>query len=205
MRAQDPVKAPGVARPRRPESRVAGAAPNPVALGGAGGTPAAILALQRSVGNAAVTRMLGQTAPGRTEHEHGAGCGHDEPAAPVQRSAVHEVIESRGRSLPDPVRSDAEDRLGVPSGTFRSVSLHDSPRDIQVSRSIGATAFTSGEHVVGDVSRLQTLLHELHHVGQQRRGPVPGTDTGDGLRTSDPNDPAEREAEAVAAHAAALE
>jgi len=208
MHAQDPGKAPDAGRVAAP--RTASTAPSPVVFGGARGAPAAILALQRSVGNAAVARMLestgqqaGQRTGQRTGHEHDADCGHDRPAAPVQRSAIHDVLRSRGRSLPQPVRLDAEGRLGVPEGTFRSVSVHDSPRDIQVSRSIGATAFTSGDHVVGDVSGLQTLLHELHHVGQQRRGPVPGTDSGDGVRTSDPNDYAEREAEVVAARAAA--
>src|SRR5262249_58033329 len=40
-----------------------------------------------------------------------------------------------------------------------------------------------------------TLAHELIHVVQQSRGPVAGTDTGDGLRVSDPGDRFERAAE----------
>jgi hypothetical protein len=139
----------------------------------------------------------------RDGHRHDADHGHEEHAEPVQRSAVRDVLRSRGRPLPEPVASEMEHRLRAPEGTFRSVSVHDSPRDIEVSRSIGATAFTSGDHIVGDVSKPRVLAHELHHVRQQRRGPVPGTDTGDGLRMSDPGDHAEREAEAVSAAAMA--
>ncbi len=42
------------------------------------------------------------------------------------------------------------------------------------------------------------LAHELTHVVQQRSGPVDGTDNGSGLRVSDPSDPFEREAAAMA-------
>ncbi|MFH9293585.1 DUF4157 domain-containing protein [Streptomyces sp. NPDC017520] len=198
MRAQEPGRTPDTGRPRRPAPPAVSAAARPAA-DGATLAPSSARALQRSIGNAAVTRMLQ-----RETHRHEPGCGHEEPAEPVQRStAVHDVLRSRGRSLSEPVRSDMESRLGAPEGTFRSVSVHDSPRDIEVSRSIGATAFTSGDHVVGDVSEPQTLAHELHHVRQQREGQVPGTETGDGLKVSHPNDHAEREAEAVSAKAMA--
>lgn len=203
MRAQDPGRTPDAGSPRRPAapavSTVVPTAARPAGPGGAAPAPSSVPSLQRSVGNAAVTRMLQ-----RETHRHEPGCGHEETAEPVQRStAVHDVLRSRGRSLSEPVRSDMESRLGAPRGAFRSVSVHDSPRDIEVSRSIGATAFTSGDHVVGDVSHPQTLAHELHHVRQQRKGKVPGTETGNGLKVSHPNDPAEREAEAVSAKAMA--
>ncbi|MFC5804563.1 DUF4157 domain-containing protein [Streptomyces formicae] len=198
MRVRDVGKAPGADKPHRPASRAVSTAPSPAVLAKGGITPAAIHALQRSAGNAAVTHMLQRDA-----HRHDAGSGQGEHTDPVQRSAVHDVLRSRGRSLPEPVVSEMEGRLGAPAGTFRSVSVHDSPRDIEVARSIGATAFTSGDHVVGDVSRPQVLAHELHHVRQQRQGPVPGTDMGNGLRVSDKNDHAEREAEAVSVAAMA--
>ncbi|MFJ4967718.1 DUF4157 domain-containing protein [Streptomyces sp. NPDC088755] len=199
MRAQDPGRTPDAGKPRRPASPAVTTATDPAVSGRAAPAPGSVPALQRSVGNAAVTRMLQREA-----HRHDAGCGREEPAEPVQRSTdVHDVLRSRGRSLSEPVRADMENRLGAPRGTFRSVSVHDSPRDIEVSRSIGATAFTSGDHVVGDVSKPQTLAHELHHVRQQRKGQVPGTETGNGLKVSHPNDPAEREAEAVSAQAMA--
>src|SRR5262249_11923614 len=61
---------------------------------------------------------------------------------------------------------------------------------------LGARAYTSGHHVVigaGGADR-HTLAHELIHVVQQSRGPVAGTDTGAGLRVSDPGDRFERAA-----------
>ncbi|UUN26496.1 DUF4157 domain-containing protein [Streptomyces sp. FIT100] len=198
MRVRDVGKTPGADKPQRPASRTVSTAPSPAVHARGGPAPDTIPALQRSVGNAAVTRMVQRDA-----HRHDAGSCQGEHADTVQRSAVHDVLRSRGRSLPEPVVSEMEGRLGAPAGTFRAVSLHDSPRDIEVARSIGAIAFTSGDHVVGDVSRPQVLAHELHHVRQQRQGPVPGTDTGNGLRISDRNDRAEREAEAVSAAAMA--
>jgi hypothetical protein len=42
------------------------------------------------------------------------------------------------------------------------------------------------------------LAHELTHVVQQRSGPVDGTDSGGGIKVSDPSDRFEREASANA-------
>ena len=196
MRAQDPGKATDAAKPRRSASSTAPTvAPTP------GTAVAAIQALQRTVGNAAVARVLQREA-----HQHTADCGHGQSAASVariQRDAVRDVLGSRGRTLPEPVQREAEGRLGVPEGSFRSVEIHDSSRDKEVARTLGAVAFTSRRKIVGDVSRKKTLLHELIHVGQQARGPVPGTDTGNGLKVSDENDPKEKEAVAGSTRALA--
>jgi hypothetical protein len=193
MRAQDPGKAADAAKPRRSASgtasTVASTAPGPATFGRSGTTAAAIHELQRRVGNAAVARVLQREA-----HRHTADCGHGQSVAQVQRDAVRGVLGSRGRTLPEPVQREAEGRLGVPEGSFRSVEILDSPRDKAAARIIGAVAFTSRKKIVGDVSRKKTLLHELIHVGQQERGPVPGTDTGNGLKVSDENDPKEKEA-----------
>ncbi|MEY9948506.1 DUF4157 domain-containing protein [Kitasatospora sp. GAS1066B] len=155
-------------------------------------TPAAaeLLALQRAAGNAAVTAALGQE-----QHAHSDSCGH---SAAVQRSALHDVLGSSGRSLAEPVRTNMEDRMGVAQGAFQRVRIHDSPSDIKAANSEGALALTSGSHVVGDVSNPVTLVHELTHVIQQSQGPVAGTDNGRGLSVSDPSDRFEREAEANA-------
>jgi hypothetical protein len=155
--------------------------------------------LQRSVGNAAVTRVLQRQA-----HQHNADCGHGQQSvAEIQRDAVRDVLRARGRSLPEPVQREAEGRLQVPEGSYRSVEIHDSSRDLEVARTLGAVAFTSGKKIVGDVSTKKTLLHELIHVGQQERGPVPGTDRGNGLKVSNENDDKEREAESGATQALA--
>ncbi|WP_433263966.1 eCIS core domain-containing protein [Actinosynnema sp. CS-041913] len=144
-------------------------------------SPDALLALQRTVGNAAVAGLL-------------AG-----PHA-VQRSAVHEVLGDAGRPLDEPVRAEMETRLGA---DFSDVRLHTGTTAQRSADEVGARAFTSGNHVViGDGgSDKHTLAHELVHVIQQRHGPVAGTDRGDGIGISDPGDRFEREAETTATKA----
>ncbi|MFB7863237.1 DUF4157 domain-containing protein [Streptomyces sp. NPDC056069] len=178
----------GPARSRQPgraEERPA-AAP-PVTNPAAGTLPA----LQRAVGNAAVTRML---AAGRAAASRGEA---QDEAAPVQRSAAHQVLRSPGRPLDASVRTEMEDRLGA---DFGDVRVHTDPVAQRSADELGARAYTSGNHVVltdGGKDK-HTLAHELTHVIQQRQGPVAGTDTGHGLRVSDPGDRFERAAEANA-------
>ncbi|MEU8763161.1 DUF4157 domain-containing protein [Streptomyces sp. NPDC048659] len=135
------------------------------------------------------------------QHQHSAGCGHQENAQAeqpsVQRSAVHEVLRASGRPLDDATRTDMEARLGA---DFSDVRVHDDSAARASAAEVGARAYTSGSHVVigdGGADR-HTLAHELTHVIQQRQGPVAGTDNGSGLRVSDPSDRFEREAEANA-------
>ncbi|WP_416973024.1 DUF4157 domain-containing protein [Streptomyces sp. 4F14] len=144
-------------------------------------TASVLGALQRSVGNAAVSRMVS---------------GENEQA-PVQRSSAHDVLRSSGKPLAEPVRADMESRLGH---DFSDVRLHTGEAARRSAAELGARAWTSGNHVVigkggGDP---HTLAHELTHVVQQRQGPVSGTDNGSGLSVSDPSDRFEREAEATA-------
>ncbi|WP_308258394.1 eCIS core domain-containing protein [Saccharothrix obliqua] len=141
--------------------------------------------LQRSVGNAAVVRMLNG--------------GHDHETDPhaVQRSAVHNVLRSPGQPLDESTRTEMEARLGA---DFSDVRLHTGTAARDSAAEIGATAYTSGHHVVvgrGGADR-HTLAHELTHVLQQRSGPVSGTEVEPGLAVSDPGDRFERAAEANA-------
>ncbi|WP_436738205.1 eCIS core domain-containing protein [Streptomyces sp. BBFR102] len=164
-----------------------------------------LLGLQAAAGNAAVVQMLrGAGHPwAREQHEHGAGCGHENhqenaaSPAPVQRSAVHDVLRSPGRPLGEPVRQEMEARLGA---DFSDVRVHDDNAARASATEVGARAYTSGSHVVigADGGDKHTLAHELTHVIQQRQGPVAGTDRGDGLRVSDASDRFERAAEANA-------
>ncbi|MFE3187004.1 DUF4157 domain-containing protein [Streptomyces violascens] len=138
------------------------------------------------------------------QHQHGAGCGHQQTGqagqAAVQRSAVHDVLRSGGRPLDDATRTDMEGRLGA---DFSNVRIHDDSRAKASAAEIGARAYTSGNHVVignGGTDK-HTLAHELTHVIQQRQGPVSGADNGSGLKISDPSDRYEREAEANATRA----
>ncbi|MFE4874164.1 DUF4157 domain-containing protein [Streptomyces sp. NPDC056682] len=164
-----------------------------------------MLSLQASAGNSAVIQMLRQAGHSwsQEQHEHGAGCGHQQ-AAPVQRSSVHDVLRASGRPLDGPTRTDMEARLGA---DFSDVRIHNDRAARASATEVGARAYTSGNHVViGDGGTdKHTLAHELTHVIQQRQGSVAGSDNGSGLKVSDPSDRFEREAEAnatrVMAHA----
>nr|WP_228718785.1 DUF4157 domain-containing protein [Kitasatospora acidiphila] len=166
-------------------------------------SPQALLALQRNAGNAAVVQMLRRGGPQAQPqspalHQHGAGCGHQAAVQPtVQRSRVHDVLRAGGRPLDRAVRTEMEARLGA---DFSDVRLHTDSAARSSAAEVGARAYTSGNHVViGDGGAdKHTLAHELTHVIQQRQGPVAGTDTGSGLKVSDPSDRFEREAEANA-------
>ncbi|WP_414080029.1 DUF4157 domain-containing protein [Streptomyces sp. KN37] len=158
--------------------------------------PGSLTALQAAAGNEAVVQMLRQAGHLSAEqHQHGAGCGHQQPE--VQRSAVHDVLRAPGRPLDEATRADMEARLGA---DFSDVRIHSDSAARSSAAEVGARAYTSGSHVVvgdGGADR-HTLAHELVHVIQQRRGPVAGTDDGTGLKVSDPADRFEREAEATA-------
>ncbi|SFS99121.1 DUF4157 domain-containing protein [Saccharopolyspora flava] len=144
-------------------------------------SPAGLVALQRTIGNAAVARMLDEQQP-------------------VQRSAVHDVLRKPGQPLDASTRTDMETRLGA---DFSDVRLHTDASAQRSATEIGARAYTSGNHVVigPHGADAHTLAHELTHVIQQRRGAVDGTDNGAGLRISDPTDRFEREAEQNATRA----
>nr|WP_317447790.1 DUF4157 domain-containing protein [Streptomyces collinus] len=154
-------------------------------------------ALQRTVGNAVVARMVEEQ-----RHAHGADCGRGQPEQPIQRSAVHDVLSSPGRPLDSSLRTEMEARLGE---SFHDVRLHTGPGAEASADSVGARAYTSGTHVVlgRNGADKHTIAHELTHVIQQRRGPVAGTDNSEGLRVSDPGDRFERAAEANATRAMA--
>ncbi|MFD8062426.1 DUF4157 domain-containing protein [Streptomyces cyaneofuscatus] len=201
----------------RPESERAGRAPGrtpaTVSAGANGAQPTSLLSLQGRAGNAAVVQMLrraghpGAQAAEQERHQHGPGCEHQQAeqaavqraAAPQvqRRSAVHDVLRTRGRPLDDSTRSDMESRLGA---DFSDVRIHNDSAAKDSAAEVGARAYTSGSHIViGDGGAdKHTLAHELTHVIQQRQGPVAGTDIGSGLKVSDPSDRFEREAEANA-------
>ncbi|MFB7910656.1 DUF4157 domain-containing protein [Kitasatospora sp. NPDC056076] len=174
-----------------------------------GPRPGSALALQRTLGNAAVSRLVREARAGSGAHGghdcagHGsAGHGAEPEELPLQRSLVPQVLRSAGKPLDAPTRSEMEARLGA---DFSDVRLHTGSTAAASAAEVGARAYTSGNHVVlgpGGGDR-HTLAHELTHVIQQRQGPVAGTDRGDGLRVSDPSDRYEREAEANAVRALA--
>lgn len=153
-------------------------------------TPDAVAALQRAIGNDAVVRAMAA----RQET--------------VQRSAVHDVLRTSGHPLDEPVREEMEARLDA---DFSDVRLHTDSTAHAAAESVQADALTTGSHIVFQRGRYDTsssagkqlLAHELGHVIQQREGPVSGTDTGDGMKVSHPDDRFERAAEANARRAMA--
>ncbi|MFH8463777.1 DUF4765 family protein [Streptomyces sp. NPDC017991] len=178
--------------PSKPRPKAASR--TPLAAGAAGHRSAAdIPALQRAVGNAAVVQMLAAERSAE-KHEHGDGCGHQS----VQRSMADEVLRSAGTPLESGKRVEMEARLGA---DFSNVRVHSDTVAQRSTAELGATAWTSGNHVVvgqGGVDDT-TLAHELTHVIQQRSGPVDGTVGADGVKVSDPSDRFEKAAEANAA------
>jgi hypothetical protein len=154
-------------------------------------TPETIAVLQRGVGNAAFNRALGAARQAEAAEAE---------AVPVQRSLVHEVLSSPGQPLDASVRRDLEPRLGW---DFSRVRVHDDERAARSADEVGAAAYTSGDHVVvgrGGMTR-HLWAHELGHVIQQESGAVEGTDRGDGVSVSHPNDRFERMAEENASRA----
>jgi hypothetical protein len=138
--------------------------------------PAGLLGLQRAVGNAGVGALLEE-----------------------DRSPVHNVVNSGGSALDEPVRKDMESRFGQDFGSVRvhtGAAAHDSATSVQ------AQAYTVGDNIVFQSGRYDPssgqgqhmLAHELTHVVQQRSGPVDGTEAGGGVKVSDPSDRFEREA-----------
>ncbi len=144
----------------------------------------AVLALQRTAGNAGVGAMLEE-----------------------ERSPVHDVVGSGGGSpLPTDVRTDMEARLGA---DFGDVRVHTDDKAHESAQAVNAHAYTVGSDVVfqrgqfdpsGAAGR-STLAQELTHVVQERSGDVDGAPASGGIRVSDPSDRFEREATANAERA----
>lgn len=155
-----------------------------------------LLTLQSGVGNAAVVQMLRLAGHSwaQDRHQHSAGCGHQQAEQPVQRSTVPDVLRSPGSPLDDNTRTEIKARLGA---DFSDVRLHTDTNALASAAEVGAHAYTSGNHVViSDSSADKHILaHERTHVIQQRKGPVAGTDNGNGLKVRDPSDRFERAAE----------
>jgi Domain of unknown function (DUF4157) len=146
--------------------------------------PAGMLGLQRAVGNAGTGALIEE-----------------------DRSPVHDVVNSGGGSpLPAETRADMETRFG--GADFGDVRVHTDSAAHESAKSVNAHAYTVGSSIVfqrdtydpDSDSGKHMLAHELTHVIQQRNGPVDGTDSGGGIKVSDPSDRFEREAVTNADH-----
>lgn len=152
--------------------------------GAVGPDTAAMLHLQRTIGNASVVQMLADEA--------------------TERSPVHDVVgQGGGAALDSATRSSMERRFGE---SFGDVRVHTDDRASASAESVGANAYTVGSDIVFRAGNFdpasavgqRTLAHELSHVVQQRSGPVDGAEAPGGIRLSDPGDRFERAAEATA-------
>jgi hypothetical protein len=177
-----PPPAPEVASPGAAPASSPSVATNRAAL-----SPAAILGLQRSAGNASVVQLLG--------------------ADEEQASPVHDVVGSSGGSPLDAgVRGEMEGRFGQ---DFSDVRVHTDKQASDSAEAVGANAYTVGNDVVFRAGQFdtasptgqRTLAHELTHVVQQRSGPVDGSPAPGGINLSSPSDrfeqAADRNADAV--------
>lgn len=89
---------------------------------------------------------------------------------------------------------------------FGSVRVHRGAAAHRAAESVGAYAFTTGQHVVVNDARVafsssagrRVLAHELAHVVQQSSGQVAGHLVEGDLRVSDPHDHFEQEADSAA-------
>jgi hypothetical protein len=172
--------------PPAPESATrsrdgAAGAPVGTSAGSAPLSPAAILGLQRTAGNASVVQLLG--------------------ADEEQASPVHDVVGKGGGTALDPgVQNEMEGRFGQ---SFANVRVHTDAQASASAESVGANAYTVGNDIVfrsghfdtSSPTGQRTLAHELTHVVQQRSGPVDGSPAAGGINLSSPSDRFEKAAE----------
>ncbi len=148
----------------------------------------ALLHLQRQIGNRGVQRLLA-----RAGEDAGQGL-----VAPETATAI-EAARGAGQALDREVRNRVERDFGA---DFREVRVHTDRQADHLSQALAARAFTvgqdiffrQGEHNPASARGQELLAHELTHVVQQT-----GAQAGRALTVSRPDDPAEQEAERVAA------
>ena len=113
---------------------------------------------------------------------------------------VQKVLDSPGHQLDSETRASMSPRFG---SDFSQVRVHTDAPAAASARAVGARAYTVGNHIVFGAGRYapgtaagdRLLTHELTHVVQQHHATPPR----DGLRLGRPDEPAEHEADAVAA------
>src|SRR5437867_4349992 len=145
-------------------------------------TPAAVMHLQKTAGNATVSAALEEQEP----------------------SLVKDVVGSGGgTALDGETRGFMESRLGA---DFSDVRIYTAANASASARSVQAHAYTvgtdvvfqSGQYTPESDSGKKMLAHELTHVVQQRSGPVAGTPAPGGIKISHPSDTFEQAAESSA-------
>lgn len=156
------------------------------------------MALQRAIGNAAMTELLRsvQRESVQPEHMHGAGCEHDDPAG--QLAAVERGLGSPARALDGATLAKKEQQF---QADLSGVRVHTGPAAATAAAAVQASAFTVHQDIVfgsGQPSP-EVLDHELTHVVRNQQSPAVGHDRGGGLSMTSPGDDSEREATSNAA------
>ncbi|MCB5911533.1 eCIS core domain-containing protein [Streptomyces pinistramenti] len=125
-------------------------------------------------------------------HQHGAGCGHEQPGG---RQSVLDAVRSSGSPLAPHIRERAEAGLDM---DLSAVRVHTGPAAQRSAQDLGARAYTTGKDIVvgPEGADDETMYHELRHVDQQSKGAVAGTSNGAGVNVSSEGDPFERDAAA---------
>lgn len=153
---------------------------------------------------ATLWRCGGRTCPpGSCDHDDEVHRHAADGAGPTTAPAiVHEALRSPSSALPSSIRQDAEARLGH---DLSHVRVHTDAPAAASAQAVHAQAYTVGSHLVfGDgkfsastPTGRRLLMHELVHTVQQTRpSQSPARSS---LHVSDPLDPAEQEAERIAA------
>jgi hypothetical protein len=143
-----------------------------------------------SVGNRRFGRLVARMRDG--EGILSGGLVHPDVEAAIAAS------KGRGRRLAADVSRSLEGAVGAP---LSDVRVHTDEHAAALARAVSARAFTvgsdiyfgSGEYNPGSRDGAQLIAHEAAHVVQQRHAPLSGP-----LTVSQPGEPLEREAEAVA-------
>lgn len=137
----------------------------------------------------------------RLQTKHGSSNAEQTTAPPI----VHEVLASPGQPLDASPRAFFEPRFGH---DFSTVRVHTEASAAASAQAVNSLAYTVGTHIVFNsgqyeptASNGQSLLaHELTHVVQQSSS---GSMTAQPFTIGPANNPAEREADAIAAAVAA--
>ncbi|MGW5214196.1 eCIS core domain-containing protein [Streptomyces sp. NPDC004051] len=181
--------------PRRADQAPVAFRPETAAAGRIGRmSPAAARSLQRTIGNAAVARLVEQE-----RHQHGADCDH---GAATQRFADDQAVQPDAMAQVDavtrtsgsPMQADVQRKMESDFGgeDFSDVRVH---VDRSSTEALGAKAYTTKTNRIVFRSTADmddhTMRHELQHVRQQRVGRVPSG-------VSHPTDALERDAESTA-------
>lgn len=138
-----------------------------------------VLQLQRTIGNQAVQRLLGQAGPTDVK-SHSSTKPSEMPEGVGQAevpSIVHEVVRSPGQALEPASRDFMESRF---QHDFSAVRVHTGSEAAVAARAIQARAFTVGPNIVfghgefapGTSEGKRLMAHELSHVIQQRSNPM---------------------------------